>query len=171
MSPKTLVVFYSLGGTTRRVAQELAEKLGADLDEIEDANPRKGVFGYVRSAVEAVTRGLPSIRWRKDPRDYELVVLGTPVWTGAMASPMRAYLFLHQPHLLARVAFFCTQGGRGAAQTLREMMAVTGVEHAKSLVLLEGDVGAGKHHERLASFAASLDAKPHAFRAAARDAS
>jgi hypothetical protein len=171
MSPKTLVVCYSLGGTTRRVAQELAEKLGADLDEIEDANPRKGVLGYVRSVVEAATRGLPSIRWRKDPRDYELVVLGTPVWTGTMAAPMRAYLFLHQPHLLARVAFFCTQAGRGGVHTVREMMALTGVEHAKSLVLLEDDVAAGRHRERLSSFAASLEAKPHTFRAAARSAS
>ena len=31
---KTLIIYYSRGGTTKRIAEELAKKLGSDVDPI-----------------------------------------------------------------------------------------------------------------------------------------
>ena len=126
---RVLVVCYSRGGTTRRVAEQLAESLEADLDEIEEADGRSGGFGYVRSALEALAKGLPTIRTRRDPSDYDQVIIGTPVWAGTMASPIRSYLFRHQGRL-PRLAFFAVMGGQGAERVLREMQLACGVDDA-----------------------------------------
>jgi multimeric flavodoxin WrbA len=48
------------------------------------------------------------------PRDYAVVVLGTPVWAGNMSSPVRAYINQHRAEI-RNLALFCTQGGSGGA--------------------------------------------------------
>jgi len=92
-SSKTLVVFYSRSGTTRRIAQALSEALKCDLEEITESRPRTGFLGYMRSLLEA-RRKLPSIITprKHDVSSYDLVVIGTPVWAWSLSSPVRAYL-------------------------------------------------------------------------------
>ena len=51
---RTLVVYYSRSGTTRKIAEALSEALNANIEEIVEANDRAGFFGYVRSLVEAI---------------------------------------------------------------------------------------------------------------------
>lgn len=89
--PRSLVVYYSLTGTNRRVAEALARDLGADLDPIEDVRPRR-FLGVLRGVLEALASGVPAIRYGKDPAQYELVVVGGPVWGRSVAPPLRAYL-------------------------------------------------------------------------------
>ena len=152
---KVLVVCYSRTGTALQLARELTVALGADLEQIEDARARSGKGGYIRSAFEALSRGLPSIRTRKDPADYDLVVLGTPVWTGSMASPMRSYLFSHRK-AIKKFAAFAVMGGAGAEGALQEIRALCGDENAPSCAFAEREVKAGRHRQRLAEFAAVL---------------
>jgi hypothetical protein len=129
--------------------------LGADLDRIEDAVPRAGVLGYARSAFEAIAKGIPTVRFARDPREYRLVVLGTPVWTGSMASPLRAYLLMNRSRF-ADVACFCTQAARGAANTLREMQLLAGAEKAPAFATTQAEVESRSYEQALAKFAASL---------------
>lgn len=145
---KVLVVFYSRTGTVARVAEALARELGADLDQIEDACPRVGVGGYLRSAVEAIAKGVPSIRSRVDPSGYDLVVLGSPVWVGTMAAPMRSYLF-GQRGALRNVALFAVMAGAGAETALREMRALCGNEDAPSCAFHQREVKTGAFRKRL----------------------
>ena len=81
MTKRILVVSYSRSGATSKVATLLAKNLGADLAPIEEHASREGFGGYVRSALEALARGLPAIRTQRDPKDYDFVVVGIPVWT------------------------------------------------------------------------------------------
>lgn len=152
---KVLVVSYSRNGTTRTVGDEIALALSADHREIVDVTPRRGLRGYWRSGLEALARGLPSIRIDFDPGDYDAVVVGSPVWTGTMASPMRTFLFLHG-HRLRRPAFFCTLGGRGAHQTLDEMMAMCGLDEAPTFWVRERDLHRGRHAVKLKEFTTRL---------------
>ncbi|PZQ10832.1 MAG: hypothetical protein DI564_15180 [Rhodanobacter denitrificans] len=111
---KILIVFYSRTGTTGRVAEQLAAALDAPLTAIEEPRRRRGLTGYLRSAREAARCALPPILPpTRDPADYDLLVLATPVWVGHVASPMRSFLQGYRS-TLRRVAFFCTCGGRGA---------------------------------------------------------
>lgn len=153
--PKILVVYYSRGGATFRVAEMIAKELGADLEAIEENAPRKGRLGYMRSLLEATAKGLPTIRTRRDPRDYDLVVLGTPVWAGTMSSPMRAYLNQHRRRL-PRVAFFATMGGRGAYRVLEEMEMFCEVQGAPSCFLTQHEVESGLAEKTVMPFVSDV---------------
>lgn len=116
-----LVVYYSRTGNTHRAASAIARACGADLERIHDHRNRAGFWGYIRSAHEALKAKPGKIRQAKqDPAKYDLVVLGSPVWTGHMSSPMRRYLLDHSGRL-SRIAVFVTEGGRGGPRVLSEM--------------------------------------------------
>ncbi len=71
---KTLAVYYSKTGTTKMVAEAVAEKTGCDLDSI----------AYDETA--------KTVRADKDPSEYDRVVLLSPVWAFSLAEPMKLYL-------------------------------------------------------------------------------
>jgi flavodoxin len=85
-----LVVYYSLTGHTRQVARQIAETCGADIDPIVDVAGRQyRPWDMFRLGMQAIFRRGDDIREAIfDPSDYDLVVIGTPVWAGRMASPV-----------------------------------------------------------------------------------
>ena len=136
---KTLIVYHSRTGNTGRVAQALAQRLDADLDEIRIVQPLDGVAGYAMCAIEAVAGLAPALRpMQRNPAAYELVVIGTPVWFWSLSSPVRSWLETHP--LKHRVAFFCTMGGSGAQRVFATMAELAGREPVASLALLENEL-------------------------------
>ena len=92
---KTLIVYYSLEGNTRMIAEKLAEKTGADLLEIKSLKvyPTKGPVKFLIGGKDAAFKKCPEIEKSEiDVRDYEAVIIGTPVWDGTIAPPVRSYL-------------------------------------------------------------------------------
>jgi len=157
-SARVLVVYYSLTGTTGRVARELAESLGADIEAIRDVRGRGGLLGFIRSGYEAVRKVLPPIQpLEKDPAEYDLAVLGTPVWGGKMSSPMRAFITENRDRFNA-IALFCTQGGDTEGSTFQEMAELCGKTPVASLSLRHDDVVKNTYAARLATFAHELRA-------------
>jgi len=152
---KILVASYSFGGTTAQVARELAEALDADLDAIRDVVPR-GPVEVFRGALESLARGLPAITHDVDPGDYDLVVLGCPVWGMSMASPMRSYLHAHRGALSAAACFCLYAGIGGHEATLEEMRALAGHPRAITMNVREQSVRRGRHRDRLDAFAARI---------------
>ena len=108
---KPLVVFYSRTGTTKKVGEALADLIQCDSEELIDTKKRTGPLGFLRSGRDAARNKLtvlgPLIH---DPALYDVVALGTPVWSGLMSSPMRTYITNNKSKFNG-VAFFCTQGG------------------------------------------------------------
>lgn len=146
----TLVVYFSRSGNTRHVAEMLAKELSADLDEIREAGERRGILGFLRSGYEAVKGIAPAIfESARKPGDYARVLVGTPVWAGHVASPVRAYLELHRDEL-RHVAFFCTYGGRGAVGAFSDMAQLVGQPPEGTLAVSEREVAlerdAGREH-------------------------
>jgi NAD(P)H-dependent FMN reductase len=123
---RMLVVYYSRSGTTRKIAEALSEALTCDLEEIVETKSRAGIFGYMRSLVEARQKR-PSViaPAERDASAYDLVVVGTPVWGWSVSSPVRAYLMTNRDRL-PEVAFFCTLGGAGGASTFAQMQGISG---------------------------------------------
>lgn len=108
---KTLVVFYSRSGTTKRVAQEVAKALNADIDELIDKKSRKGFLGFLRAGYDATRGKTTEIEFEKDPYDYDLVIVGTPIWNGRVTPAIRTYL-LQNREKIKNAAFFSTCAGR-----------------------------------------------------------
>lgn len=161
---RALVVYYSRSGHTRTVAEALARALGADVEELRDPTERRGVLGYLRSGLEAGLGLLAPIRAPEhDPSRYDLVVVGGPVWSGGVPSPIRTYLWLERARL-PRTAFLVTCGGFGAERVLEQMGALAGKKPVATLAVREREM---EEHAALANaFAAVLVAR--ARRVAAR---
>ena len=157
---RILVAYYSRTGTVREVARRLATLLGADLEEIVDPTPRAGSIGFVRSAFEARRRRIPPIAPSShDPADYELVVIGTPVWASSVSSPVRAYLRHHRGAIRA-AAFFCTYGGSGSHQAFAQMQEESGLAPIARMVLRQDDVETVTANLTIDRFAAELGTEP-----------
>jgi flavodoxin len=121
MAQHILVAFYSMTGNTRQLASEIAAAIDADLEEIREPHARSGVKGVLRALCDALLRRKPAIEpIARDPADYDLLVLGGPVWSGRIAAPVRTYADIHGKRA-RQVALFCTQGCHGAEEALSEL--------------------------------------------------
>jgi flavodoxin len=153
---RSLVVYFSRTGYTKRIAEEIATRLDADIEAIEDVRGRAGIFGYVRSAREAYKRRAASIRPAgRSPGDYDLVVLGGPVWAGNMCSPVRAYLARHAGEI-ERIAIFTTLGGSGAENVLSQMTELSGCEPIARLAITDREIRQQRYATKLEKFVTAL---------------
>jgi flavodoxin len=119
---KILVAFYSRTGFTRKVCQELAQKLNADIEEIIDTKSRKGPIGWLYAGRDASRKMSTLIAQpQKDPAQYDLVVLGTPIWAWTLTPAVRSYLTQNKGKI-KKAAFLCTMGSSG------DVGAFTGME-------------------------------------------
>lgn len=157
MSPASplLVIYYSRSGNTARVGHELAQRLGADELAIEDLRG-DGRVSVWRATLDRLLGTLPPIADPAVPlENYDLVVLGTPVWGGRPASPVRRFLHDHGARLPA-TAFFCTMGGKGAESTFGEMQARLGKPPRATCAIDAGMMAYGGYLDRLDAFASRL---------------
>ena len=78
---KTLIVFFSRTGHTRKVAEKLQAELRCDLEELHDEKKRSGFWGYFFSGRDAMQKRPAKLtQLKSNPAEYELVILGTPIW-------------------------------------------------------------------------------------------
>lgn len=121
MEKKILVVYYSRTGTTRKLAQDIAIALSCDIEEIIDEKDRSGIKGFMSGGRDAMRRELTRIKpIEKNPSNYDIVVIGTPVWAANMTPAIRTYIKQNKENF-KNVAFFCTTGGTGIEKTLIEL--------------------------------------------------
>lgn len=106
---KSLVVYYSKTGNTKKVALDIAKKLKADIDEIKDKD-KIGIFGMINCCRKAMKERVSDIIFSKDPSTYDIVILGGPVWAWNLIPQLRNYL-LQNKKKIKRLAFFLTFGG------------------------------------------------------------
>ena len=155
---KCLVVYYSLGGNTKAIAEQIASQCNADIEQIRDVDQRSGIWAMISSGREAMfnrpTRIQPS---KTDPGQYDLVILGTPVWAWTMSSPMRAYLNQHAGRF-KQVAFFCTEGGSGGERTFRNMSTLVNKPPLTTLELTEADLKRPAEENGLQAFIGTIAA-------------
>jgi flavodoxin len=151
-----LVVYFSRTGYTDFIAGEIAATLGADKERVTDYAKRSGILGYWRCAREAMRETPVAIAQASvDPGDYDLVVLGTPVWAGNPSSPMRAFLAAHAGRL-SRVAFFCTLGGSGAEKTFAKMATLCGQAPVATAAFRDAEIDKDAYAAKLDGFVRAI---------------
>jgi len=139
---KILIVYFSRTGHTRRLADRLARELGATTAHITEARSRRGLLGYQRSLYEAVVGSEPQIMpLSRQPSDYDLVLIGTPIWGWHLSSPVRSFARQHAK-AIRRTAFFCTMGGSGDRRAFAELARLLGRKPEAVLAITEAELKA-----------------------------
>jgi hypothetical protein len=123
---KVLVVVYSYTSTSRRVARLLSQQQGWQLGEITEVRPRSGVLGALRCLLDSLLRRCPEIRYDGPlPRQFDAVVLVSPIWAQRLAGPMRSFVARRRDHL-PDVAVVSVMGDRGAPKAVAEIGRIIG---------------------------------------------
>ena len=121
--PKTLVLYYSLTGNTKMVAEEFANRLGADIEEITCVNPYDTNFQACIQrclqdrAAGTVTEINPV---KADLTKYDQIFIGYPVWFGTYAPPIATFLANNDLSGKTLVPF-CTFGSGGLESSTKDM--------------------------------------------------
>lgn len=112
---KKLVVFYSMSGNTKEVAQYIARKLRADIIEIETVKEYPDDHDVLVSLgkKEVETGYMPQIRpLAIDFSKYDGIVIGTPIWWYTYAPAVRTFIKLFRKGLKGKNIYpFATCGG------------------------------------------------------------
>lgn len=110
---KSLIIYYSYGGNTKRIVDMIQNEIDADVVEIKTVKPYTGSYNDVVSQGkrEIESGFLPDIV----PIDigvdkYDVVVIGSPVWWYTFAPAMHS--FLKNIDLSGKTVYpFATNGG------------------------------------------------------------
>ena len=120
---KSLVVFYSKNGTTKKIAEIFQKSRNADVFEIALATPYPSTYD---STIAAVGAQRESKKWpelvnaKLDLAKYDTVYLGYPIMFGSFAPPV--YTFLDSNDLSGKVVVpFCTYGSGGRKASAAEL--------------------------------------------------
>lgn len=120
---KTLVIYYSLSGNTKLIAETIAKEIGADILELKTKNSLIGKIGFLKyfwGGKQVIMKETPELMpLKKDFAKYDLIFIGTPVWAFSFAPPLKT-LFSKRVVQNKKVALFCSHGG-GIGKTIENM--------------------------------------------------
>jgi multimeric flavodoxin WrbA len=93
----------------------------------------------------------------KNPDEYDLVIIGTPVWAWNMSVPIRTYLSEQKDNLKNKVAFFCTMGGSGDKKSFLEMQNLLDKNPIATLALTTKEVVSNNFSGKMDKFADEIN--------------
>ena len=125
---KKLVAFFSASGTTKKVAQMIAEEAKADLFEIEPKVP------YTKLDLDWMNKkSRPAIMKKEmDMSSYDEILLGFPIWWYVAPTIINTFLEAYD-FSGKKIVLFATSGGSGFGNTVKELQS-----SAPDAVITEG---------------------------------
>lgn len=133
---KRAVIYYSLDGNTKEAAQTIAEPLGAALIELETEKPMPSgkasriLYGGMLSTMNQTP---PLKPLSADPAGFDEIILGTPVWAGKIAAPVRSFLTKYAVDEKV-TAVFTLSGGADDTKCLDDIRKL--LHHIRHTVML-----------------------------------
>ena len=162
MEPKTLIVYLSLSGNTRKFAHAIASCMdNVDVKEVVlSTSIPKSKFGLVFKFGFYSLFKIPfSMKVPKvDIQEYETIVLGSPIWMGKVAIPLlqaiKKWNFRGK-----RVALFLTHNGDdgNAIEDFKTELNLTNLTGALSLIGSQ-EVNCDEVKEKIKRFITNLEA-------------
>ena len=120
---KSLVVYYSQTGATKKLAEIFQKAKNADVFEITMVTPYPSTYDSTIAAVgaERESKQWPAlVNAKADIAKYDTVYLGYPIMFGSFAPPV--YTFLDSNDLSGKVVVpFCTYGSGGRKASAAEL--------------------------------------------------
>lgn len=149
-----LVVYHSVTGQARAIAEAVAAATGADSEIIQEAKSGGGRMGFKPNALSGAPMPEQISALRHDPTEYDLVAVGTPLEGNALPEAVRSFLLLYRQQL-PDVAFFVVGDGSNAESVFDEMSRICEKEPFATAVVPQS---AAEHPEQteLARFAETI---------------
>ena len=124
---KKLVAYFSASGTTKKVAEMIAESAGADLFEIEPKVAyTKADLNWMdkksRSTLEMNDKKIrpEMVNTPLDVNAYDEFILGFPIWWYVAPTIVNTFLETYD-FSGKKIILFATSGGSGFGNTVREL--------------------------------------------------
>ncbi|QUH27860.1 flavodoxin family protein [Vallitalea guaymasensis] len=118
---KKLIVFYSLGGNTRFIAEEIKKEENADLLELKLKKDikSKGFLKYLIGGRQAITDKKPELLpYDVNLDDYETIFIGSPIWASHFSPAVNTFLS-ENAILNKNIALFCCHAGGGEGKAFK----------------------------------------------------
>ena len=125
---KTLVLYFSWGGTTEKAAQMIAKSTGADLFRIEPTEVYPTSYKDCADIVKKELDGgkIRTVKSAPDFAKYDTVFVGVPVWWHIAPTLMTHFLEEHAADLKGKTVIpFCTYQATYRAETLQTIVDAT----------------------------------------------
>jgi flavodoxin len=120
---KMLIIYYSWGGNTRYMAEQIQSLTGADIFELKTVDPYPAEY---RPTTEQARRELdsgyrPPLSSKIDNlADYDIVFIGSPNWWSTLAMPF--FTFLEEHNMSGKILVpFMTHEGSAFGRTLTDL--------------------------------------------------
>ena len=136
---KTAIVYYSMSGNTKYVADKIAERMEADIIRIEPVKeyPDKGAEKFIWGGKSAVMREKPALKpYEFSVEKYDSIILGTPVWASNFVPPIRTFIKENPDIRGKKIAVFTCFSGGGADKAIEKMKKYIGIEEFEAELIL-----------------------------------
>lgn len=124
---KVLIAYFSWGGNTRGIAEEIQSQTGADLFEIELVNPYSSDYNTVLDEAQRDQneQARPELATHvENMEDYDTIILGYPNWWASIPMPIAS--FLEEYDFSGKTIIpFCSHGGGRFGQSLTAIAKLT----------------------------------------------
>ncbi|MCQ4937179.1 MULTISPECIES: flavodoxin family protein [Anaerotignum] len=120
---RTLVVFFSFEGNTKLVGEAIAKTMDADIVELKTSKqyPTEGFGKFFWGGKSVLFGETPELINEKiDVSKYDTVIIGTPIWAGSFAPPIKSFISQYQMKG-KRIALFACHGGGGAKKCFSKL--------------------------------------------------
>lgn len=124
---KTAIVYYSMHGNVRYVAEKVAKELGADLIELKPvkAYPDKGAMQFIWGGSAVTFKKKPDLEpYTFNASEYDLVIIGTPVWASNFTPPLRTF-FEDNDLTGKKIAVIATSAGGDSSKCIQAVKEAT----------------------------------------------
>lgn len=139
-----LCVYYSRTGRTARLVRDIAQELSCELVRLDDGVNRKGLSGWLTSGLQAVARKVPPVNpveAKLKIREYDLVILATPVWAGRCSAPMRSFLIQYGDQIKNAAYIITRSSGVRYEEVFDQMDLYVGNPHLCAATIQPDSIG------------------------------
>ena len=159
---KTAIVYYSMHGNIRYVAQKVADATGADLIELVPvkAYPDKGMSQFIWGGSAVTFKRKPDLEpYNFKADEYDMVIIGTPVWAGKFTPPLRTF-FEDNDLSGKKIAVIATSAGGNSDKCIESVRVAAKADSlAATLSLVDPkDSPSEENEKKIAEFIQKLKA-------------
>lgn len=155
---KVLVVFYSETGNTKQVAESISKSFNCDIEEIKEKEHRKGIFKTIIEIKDAILGNEVDIcKCESDPSEYDVVIIGTPVWVSHVTPAIRTYINKNKDKIKC-TAFFNIHGTEKvkASRVFKDFQKIIAKKPKALMDISKAEIKNGDYEKKIEIFGADL---------------